>query len=77
MLTKLHDKEADATSVFPRNRVLADTLLKLEKKIIETQKKAGTFTSKKTSCVSADVLPVQNKPDPAVYALFIEADTHI
>lgn len=74
---KQHEKEAEVTRVVPENKNLAEALLKLEKKITETEKKAGTFTSKKFSHVSADVFPVQNKPTFALYGVFILANTHV
>lgn len=62
---------------FQDNKCFAETLLKLEKKITETEKKAGTFTSEKLSHVSADVLPFPHKPTFALYVVFIIANAHI
>lgn len=64
------EKEADAACVLRDNKYLTDSLLKLEQKITETEKKAGTFTSDKDPLVSADMLPFQNKPILTVNALF-------
>lgn len=55
-------KEAELAQLLVDNKYIFDTLLKLENKIAEFEKKAGTFISKRASGVSADVLPFQMKP---------------
>lgn len=77
MKMKYGQKEADAACVLRDNKYLTDTLLKLEQKITETEKKAGTFTSDKDPLVSADTFPFQNKPTLAVNALFTLSNTQI
>lgn len=77
MKIEQHEKEAEVACALQDNKCFAEALLKLEKKITENEKKAGTFTSEKFSRVSADVLPFQNKPTFALYVVFIIANTHI
>lgn len=54
--------DAELAQVLEDNKCILDALLKLEKKITEFEKKAGTFISERASGVSADALPFQMKP---------------